>query len=309
MQYQEWLREWLDIYIKPSSKNRTFCRYEEIICRRLIPQLGEYELEALSPLRIQHYMTELLRSGNLKTGKGLSANSVDGILSVIRSSLKAAYELGLTADYTMNKVKRPKSAERQVSCFSVAEQKILERAAMTDKRDKMKGIVLCLYTGLRIGELLALEWDDIDFDRAELFVKKSCYDGRDEKGAFCRIIDTPKTASSRRVIPLPGSILPVLRDMQESCVSSYVISDAGGTVSVRSYQRSFELLLKKLGIPKRKFHTLRHTFATRAIECGMDAKTLSEILGHKSPAITLNRYVHSLMEHKKEMMDRIGELF
>lgn len=87
-----------------------------------------------------------------------------------------------------------------------------------------------------------------------------------------------------------------------------MVADGEEPVSVRSYQRSFELLQKKLKIPRRGFHSLRHTFATRALECGMDVKTLSEILGHKNPTITLNRYVHSLMEHKRDMMNRLGKL-
>ena len=87
-----------------------------------------------------------------------------------------------------------------------------------------------------------------------------------------------------------------------------MVSANGKPVSVRSYQRSFELLLKRLNIPHKGFHSLWHTFATRALECGMDVKTLSEILGHKNPTVTLNRYAHSLMEHKAEMMNRLGKL-
>ena len=87
-----------------------------------------------------------------------------------------------------------------------------------------------------------------------------------------------------------------------------MVSSGGKPVSVRSYQRTFELLLRRLGIPHRGFHAPRHTFATRALECGMDVKTLSEILGHKSPTVTVNRYVHSLIEHKKAMMNLVGKM-
>ena len=92
------------------------------------------------------------------------------------------------------------------------------------------------------------------------------------------------------------------------CGGGYVISNKSKPVLVRSYQRSFERLLKRLNIPRRGFHALRHTFATRAVECGMDIKMLSEILGHKSPAVTLNRYVHSFMDGKRKMMNRLGEV-
>ena len=150
---------------------------------------------------------------------------------------------------------------------------------------------------------MALQWSDIDFEKGILTVSKSCHDG---KGGL--VIDEPKTATSRRVVPLPKQLLPMMKALKRRSVSPFVVSASGNPVSVRSYQRSFELLLKKLKIPHKGFHSLRHTFATRALECGMDVKTLSEILGYKNPTVTLNRYAHSLMEHKKEMMNKIGKL-
>lgn len=232
-----------------------------------------------------------------------------GIITVIQGSMATAHLLELTDRYEMDKLKRPKAKEKPIECFTPTEQKQIEQAVMSDKREKMKGIVLCLYTGLRIGELLALEWSDIDFSKAELTVSKTCHDGKNKDGVFCRITDTPKTSHSRRVIPLPKQILPFLREMKKHSTSQFVVSgEKDAILSVRSYQRSFELIQKKLGIPRRGFHALRHTFATRAIECGMDIKSLSEILGHKNPMITLNRYVHSLMDHKRAMMDKLGKI-
>ena len=172
----------------------------------------------------------------------------------------------------------------------------------------MFGILLCLYTGLRIGELLALKWEDLDLQKGFLTVSRSCHDGKGKDGHYIRFEDTPKTFSSRRVIPLPKQILPLIREAKKKSCSDYVVSKDGKPVSVRSYQRTFDLLQRKIKIPHRGFHSLRHTFATRALECGMDVKTLSEILGHKSPTVTLNRYVHSLMEHKQDMMNRLGKL-
>lgn len=172
----------------------------------------------------------------------------------------------------------------------------------------MFGIILALYTGLRIGELLALEWDDVDFSKGELTISKTCYDGRDENGQYCRITGTPKTESSKRTIPMPKQIVPHLREIKKRSKSKYVVGNGNKIITVRSYQRSFELLLIKQKIPHHGFHALRHTFATRAIECGMDVKSLSEILGHKNPTITLKRYVHSFMEHKREYMNRLGKL-
>ena len=110
-------------YIEPSSKTKTCERYSEIIEKHLKVKLGEYELEELSPIVIQKYITELMQSGNLTTGKGLAANSVNGIITVIQNSLKLAYTLGELKEYTTNKIRRPKTKEKEVSCFSLAEQK------------------------------------------------------------------------------------------------------------------------------------------------------------------------------------------
>ncbi len=308
MKYQDWLNEWMENYIMPSSKQRTYTRYGEIVRLHIVSQLGEYEMSELTPLVLQKYVTALLNSGNLQTGKGLSANSVNGIITVLQNSLKLAYTLGIISEYNADKIKRPKATEKKVECFSLPEQKKIEQYILGKKQTKLFGILLCLYTGLRIGELLALEWSDIDMLKAELTVNRTCHFGKDKTGKYTRMTDTPKTNSSARTIPLPKQIVPMLREIKKNSHSIYVISSGVKPISIRSYQRTFAGVLKKLDIPHRGFHSLRHTFATRALECGMDVKTLSEILGHKSPTVTLNRYAHSLMEHKKEMMNKVGKL-
>ncbi len=308
MKYQDWLNEWMENYIIPSSKQRTYTRYGDIVRLHIGPQLGEYEMSELSPLVLQKYVTELLNSGNLQTGDGLSANSVNGIITVLQNSLKLAYTLGIISEYNADKIKRPKATEKKVECFSLPEQKKIEQYILEKKQEKLFGILLCLYTGLRIGELLALEWSDIDMTKAELTVNRTCHFGKDKTGKYTRMTDTPKTNSSARTIPLPKQLVPMLREIKKNSHSIYVISSGVKPISIRSYQRTFASVLQKLEIPHRGFHSLRHTFATRALECGMDVKTLSEILGHKSPTVTLNRYAHSLMEHKKEMMNKVGRL-
>lgn len=309
MLYKEWIDDWLEYYVKPTVKDKTYNRYLEVSRQHLVPKLGDYNLDELTPIIIQKFITELMQTGNLRTGKGLSANSINGIIIVIRSSLTTAFSIGLMDELVVSKIKRPRNEEKAVECFTLVEQKKIEQAVLADKRDKMIGVILCLYTGLRLGELLALEWDDIDFSKCELTISKTCHDGRDESGNYRRIIDTPKTSSSKRIIPIPKQILPLLKEVKKRSLSKYVVANGEKEVSVRSYQRSFSLLQEKIKIPHHGFHALRHTFATRAIECGMDVKSLSEILGHKSPTITLNRYVHSLMAHKKEYMNRLGKMF
>lgn len=308
MLYKEWLSNWLENYVQPSAKKRTYTRYKEIVEQHINPQLGELELPQITPYVLQCYVTELLKCGNLRTGKGLSANSVNSIITVIQNTLKTAYSLGIISEYTGDKIKRPRASEKKVECFSMSEQKKIEQYILNEESTKLFGVLLCLYTGLRIGELLALEWSDIDMRKGEIRVNKTCHYGKDEEGVFGRITDVPKTQSSIRTIPIPRQLMPYLRDVKKKSLSTHIVSNGSNLISIRSYQRTFSLLLNKLDIPHRGFHSLRHSFATRALECGMDVKTLSEILGHKSPTVTLNRYVHSLMEHKKEMMNRLGRL-
>lgn len=307
MKYIEWLNIWLNNYIKPSAKERTYIRYEQLIRTHIAPKIGDMNVNDLTPIVLQSFVTELLNTGNLKTGKELSANFVNMVISVVQNSLKTAHLVGIASEYVANRIKRPKTKEKQVDCFSVSEQKKIENYIFNSDKDKLFGIVLCLYTGLRIGELLALTWSDIDFGKGLLFVSKTCHDGNDGENHI-RIIDSPKTLNSRRVIPLPKQIFPLLKVVKKRSQCENIVADGDKPVFVRSYQRSFEFLLKKLNIPHKGFHSLRHTFATRAMECGMDVKTLSELLGHKNATITLNRYAHSLLEHKVDMMNRLGKL-
>lgn len=307
MKYNVWFEEWLTHYIKPSSKQRTFEQYSKVAQIHILPYLGDIELTDLTPFVLQKFITDLTTNGNKRTGKGLSPNFVKTILSAIQNSLKTAHLVGYLPEYSANKIKRPKIIEKQVECFTIQEQKRIEGAALSAKKDKYRGIVLCLYTGLRIGELLALTWNDIDFEKSILSVTKTCHDGN-ENGKHIRIIDTPKTENSRRQIPLSKTLIKMLKDMKKKSKCEFVIADGEKPVYIRSYQRTFELLLKKIGLPHKGFHSLRHTFATRALECGMDVKSLSEILGHKNATITLNRYAHSLWEHKSEMMNKLDKL-
>ncbi len=307
MKYGEWLTEWLNNYIRISAKHRTIERYSEIINNHLIPSVGDIELQELTPIILQKYISELLKCGNKRTGAGLSSSAVNSIITVIQNSLHTAYNLRYINDMVGDKLKRPKAVERQIECFSVAEQKQIEQAVRDGEKPYMLGVLICLYTGLRIGELLALEWSDIDFSNGTLMVDKTCHYGINQNGQFGRIVDTPKTETSIRLIPLPKQLIPLMKE-HKKIPSKLVISKNGEGISNRTYQRNFESLLKSLNLKHRGFHALRHTFATRALECGIDVKTLSELLGHKSPAVTLKKYAHTFLIHKKEMMNRLGKL-
>lgn len=308
MKYYDWLGEWLDCFVKPATKERTYSKYRGQIHNYISPRLGGLELDDLTAQVLQRFTVEL-------SEEGLASNTVNGIVSVIKSSLRRAVMLGLTNVQCTDAIVRPKAHEKQVECFTKDEQRKIEKYItarekyVTErKKDKLFGILLTLYTGLRVGELLALTWEDIDFAKGILTVSKSCHDEW-ENGEYKKAIDTPKTENAYRVVPIPKPLLQRLKELKKHGAGDYVVggkTDQGAPV--RSYQRTFELLLKRLGLPHRGFHALRHTFATRALEVGMDVKTLAELLGHSNPTITLKRYAHSLLEHKTEMMNRLGKL-
>ncbi len=302
MLYKEWLGEWLELYVKVSTKDRTYKKYRRQVEYYIVPLLGEYELDELTAVTLQRFSLMLLK-------KGLAAGTVNGIIFVLRSSLKKAVDLGVTPRQYSDAIVRPKVRAKKMTCFSKEEQKRIERYVLEHNTPYLFGIVLAMYTGLRIGELLSLTWDDIDFRAGTIMVVRSCYDSW-ENGHYKKVFDTPKTLSSERVIPVPKSIIGKLKLIRNRVGAHFVVaakSEYGA--QVRLYQKSFQKVLNKLNIKPRGFHSLRHTFATRALEIGMDIRTLSEILGHRNPTITLQRYAHSFMEHKQEMMNKIGKLF
>lgn len=308
MKLNEWLDIWLNKYTKHSVKIRTYERYKFIIEKHLNPRLGEVELGDLSASILQDYVLFELEKGNLNTSNGLANNSVIGIVNVLKSALKLAQSLEIIEKNFSSKIKLPTPTEKPVTAFEKWEQEKLEKYCLCSHKSNYLGIVICLYTGIRLGELLALTWDDVDFRNGIITISKTAYRVK-QNGKPQIIIDKPKTKNSCRVIPLPKQLLVFLKKAKRSSQSNYILcTRTGGMVGMRAYQKSYERILNKLGIPYKNFHSLRHTFATRAIEMGMDVRTLSEILGHKNPVVTLQRYTHSMLSYKAEMMNKMGKM-
>lgn len=308
MKLNEWLDIWLNKYTRHAVKVRTFDKYKYIIEKHIKPKLGDYELAELSAVVLQDFVLCELERGNLNTSGALANNSVIGIVNVLKSSLKMANSLEIIEkDYT-SKIKLPLATEKAVTAFEKGEQEKLEEYCLNSKKHNHFGIILCLYSGIRLGELLALTWSDIDFQNRILSITKTAYKTK-LNGVAQIVVDRPKTRNSNRIIPLPRQVIELLKKIKKTSKSEFVVSTrSGGMVGARAYQKTYERILKKLNINYRNFHSLRHTFATRAIEMGMDVKTLSEILGHKNPVITLQRYTHSMLSYKKEMMNKMGKM-
>ena len=300
MKLKELLELWLERYMKHTIKIRTYNRYKSICDLHLIKDLGEYELEELKPNVLQDFLLK-------KIYDHYSTNTIKGIVSVLKQALKLAITLEFVDKEYCSNLKMPSSEEKEISVFTKKEQQVIESFCLNHKKRNYIGIVICLYTGIRLGELLALTWDDIDFNSNLLTINKTSYSAKVD-GKTQIIVDKPKTKKSIRVIPLPNQLVKLLKIIKKESNSKYVITTRNsGIVGNRSYQRTFKFILKKVNVPYRNFHSLRHTFATNAIELGMDVKTLAEILGHTNAMITLNRYSHSLLNYKIEMMNKLGK--
>lgn len=300
MKLKELLELWLERYMKHTIKIRTYNRYKSICELHLIKDLGEYELDELKPNVLQDFLLK-------KIDDHYSTNTIKGIVSVLKQALRLAITLEFVDKEYCSNLKMPSSEEKEISVFTKKEQQVIESFCLNHKKRNYIGIVICLYTGIRLGELLALTWDDIDFNSNLLTINKTSYSAKVD-GKTQIIVDKPKTKKSNRVIPLPNQLVKLLKIIKKESNSKYVITTRNsGMVGNRSYQRTFKFILKKVNVPYRNFHSLRHTFATNAIELGMDVKTLAEILGHTNAMITLNRYSHSLLNYKIEMMNKLGK--
>ena len=284
------LGEWIGLWEREHKtvKISTLNIYKSHIRNHIIPRLGSISLKKINAETIQNFVN----------GISLSGASSRSILSTLKVILKGAEERGLVEE-NWKKVRLPAKKKAFVRVLSLKEQQALEK---TLREDQDIGILICLYTGLRIGEVCALRWRDIDFENATLCVNGTQV--RTEKGLE---IIPPKSNSSRREIPIPAFLLEKLKKSRNK--GAFVLSLQEKPVDVRSYRRHFKRKIKEAGLCEIKYHSLRHTFATRALEVGMDYRTLSEILGHASVSITLDIYGHSLKEHKISEMKKIAELF
>ena len=232
------------------------------------------------------------------------------MLSILNLAFEYACDMEYIEENPCARVRRTKVEAKKIEAFTIDEQRAIEMEISRSNDRRLHGILLCLYSGLRIGELLGLIWNDVDLDRGVIKITKTVYREKDESGMWQLCVDTPKTKASDRVIPLPEYIVAMLRQDYETAKTPYVVENKKGErMSIRSYQYIFEKLTERAGVRKLNFHALRHTFATRAIECGMDIKTVADIMGHKNASITLNRYAHCMLDHKIEMMQKLQRVF
>ena len=306
MTIKELLFMWLETYEKDRVKVRTYSRYKSIIELHLIPELGDINIDNLKRRAIQEFLIKKKKDGNLVNGKALSSASVNLIHTVLSMAFEYAIDMEICEVNPCIRLKRMPEDCKQIEAFTRDEQKKIEIYIKDSEDRRLFGILLSFYSGLRIGELIALNWQDVDFDKGIIHINKTAYRDKSKIGKWEVCIDKPKTKSSKRIIPLPTCIINLMKEYSLTAKSDCVVENKKGErMAIRSYQYIFEKLTEKVGVRKLNFHAIRHTFATRAIECGMDIKTLSEIMGHKNTSITLNRYAHSMLDTKIAMMNKL----
>lgn len=287
--------EWLSA-IRNSVKASTFAAYEMKIQKHLLQEFGKIRYRELDVQDIQAWIDRKLNSG-------LSAKYVSDILVVFKSMAKYMNRVYGYANL-FPKVIMPKIERREMRLFCPAEQKQLTGYLMKHLNPVTIGILLSLFCGLRLGEVCGLKWSDIRFSDQTISVNRTVQRLRQSSGNSRTILhmDTPKSRSSKRVIPIPSFLTAILREYQ--CDGNlYVLSGTEQPADPRTMQNRFHAILKKAHLPSVNYHSLRHMFATNCIAAGFDIKTLSEILGHSSVETTLNRYVHSSMERKAACME------
>lgn len=308
--YNALLDDWLRAE-RPGIKESTYARYAHLIKTHIKPRLGEYRLSQLSPRLIEDYVTHELTDGRLDGRGGLSAKSVADILAVVKSSVEYANRRSDRpyCDLGSVSVKRRKK-EREMRVLSREEQARLV-ATLTRETDMSKfGVLLALYTGIRIGELCALKWEDVSLGSAVLYIRKTMQRVQLADGGAARktrvIVTEPKSQCSIREIPLPAFLVDYARQLTGNGQEYILTGDKERFVEPRTMQNRFKAYAAQSGIERVNFHALRHTFATRCVELGFEVKSLSEILGHASVNITLNRYVHSSFELKCSNMNKLA---
>lgn len=284
---------WLQ-YIREKRKYSTYVKYKNLYDKYLT-ELDDLLFADLSKYRIAEMLTAL----NAKETPVLK-NAVYGILNqMIRyGNDQCGYSI------TPFSWKREPSKKKAVEIFNISEQQKLLKVLYEGTDNYKKGIIVCLFTGLRLGEISALKWSNIDFETGTLLVnmtvQRIAAEGYPTKTILYE--SPPKSDCSIREIPLSGDIIKILKSIPRRGI--YVLN-ADRPMEPRTYENKLKSYLHEAGIPPRNFHTLRHTFATNCIESGMDVKSLSEILGHADVQLTLNRYVHPTIETKRHHMNSL----
>ncbi|MEG1744625.1 MAG: tyrosine-type recombinase/integrase [Ruthenibacterium sp.] len=312
----DWYQHWLVTYMKNSLKRSTYISYEGFL-KNHFHVIGNIKLKHLEGSILQELYNYKLRED------GVSAKTIRNIHMALHKCLQQAMKEHLLTANPCESVTLPRAEDKEVAVLTTDQQRTVLQTSYRHRYGVFIRLTLC--TGLRLGELLALKWEDIDTANGTLCVRRTlnrlstCGEGAQKTEI---VFDTPKTKNSRRTIPLPkGAVQDLLRwksvqqaDRQQAAESYrnddfVVTNELGKFFEQKTFKTYYNRLLQDADVGRFTFHALRHTFATRALEKGMDYKTLSAILGHFSVAFTMDTYVHCMDERKRSEMDKMDDLY
>ena len=303
--------EWVE-WVSPNLKTSSRVRYLNILRKHILPEFNEKAVSDIGREDVIAFRNRLLTTGG-KKGIGLSPITVNNILTVLKSIL--SYASCIRGIQTKDLGRIPiRTSQKHMRVFSREEQKRLTDYLFSNPSSANLGILLSLYTGLRIGELCALRWKDINLKEQDLFIHSTLQRiqtlSPDHKTGrrTAVIITEPKSISSLRHIPIPEPLMKPLNDAQCSASCFFLTGDPEKYMEPRTLEYRFARITQACDIRGSTFHTCRHTFATRCVELGFDIKSLSEILGHSNVNLTMNRYVHPSTEFKQENMNLLSTL-
>lgn len=285
---------WLENKI--SIKESSYTNYYSIIYNKIIPFFKNVKLKSINEKNVIAFIKTL-------QSQKLGSKRIKDILLVLKQFLKS--------QNIFIKFETPKVTKKKIVTLNNKELSLIESKALQSNDIKIFAILVVLFTGLRIGELCALKWEDIDLENKIIHITKTLIRVKNKNPNSLNktkiIIDVPKTENSIRDIPINITILPYLKKFQKED-DCYFLTGNKSFITTKKYYLFYLKYLQSLNISKKSFHILRHTFATRCLLCGMDIKTLSEILGHSSVKTTLDLYVHIKEEEKLEQMNKLALL-
>lgn len=289
---EEWLK-----YKKNTVKKSTYYNYSYSVEKYLYPRFADQDITQIKDYN--DFIEKLTDT--------LAPKTVRDIITKLKEIINF-YEEEHNTKLNIKKMSLPKMNKKEIQILSNKEKPKLEKYCIEQNSLKSLGILICLNTGLRIGEVCALRWENIDFESKKIHIEKTIeriYSKEENKTIV--IIDTPKSITSVRTIPINSKLYNILKQIRgKSKKTDFVLTGSSEHyVEPRNYQYHFKEILKRNKVKKYKFHTLRHTFATNCIEAGMNIKFLSEILGHADVSITLNIYVHSSDKAKRKYLEKI----
>ena len=287
-------------------KGATEAKYSNIIESHIIPKLGKIKSSQLDSYTLNLFLEEQLLCGGKKNKAPLSPSYVRTMAIVIDAAINFGVMEGLCSSLR-TPINKPLIPKKELTILSRKAEAILTEILITDTSKVALGTLVALQAGLRIGEVCALKWSDVDFINNLLHIRHTVSRvlGSNNNNKTILIIDTPKTEASLRKVPIPSTLRNALLKSYKHRASDYVVSNNENFVGTRTFDYQYRQLLKKYNVQPITFHTLRHTYATRCAEYGLDAKTLSRLLGHSSSSTSLNIYVHPSLDVAMNTVEEI----